>query len=117
MITKLSDRISKEDQDNMDLQIQINKIINARIKVYGKTSSTWVCSGCRFEMGSFVYNFDVHVPEICPQCLSGKMIEDESRREEPKTVNMIDGSREKNWEKGLSASEQAAVLLDQRDPY
>ena len=117
MITKLLDRISKEDQDNPELQYQINKIINARIKVYGKTSSSWVCSDCRFEMGSFIYNYDIHIHEICPQCMAGKMIEDVTRREEPKIVNMIDRSREKNWDKGLSAAEQASVLLGDKDPY
>lgn len=93
-----------------------NQIIVERMKVFGKAIGSWFCNKCKHQMDSFLYNFEHHISENCPKC-DGVMVEDETKREVQKTINMIDRSREKNWDKGLSPAQQASVLLGESDPY
>lgn len=92
-------------------------IINQRIKKYGKAISHWVCDKCSHDVCSFLYNWENHIPESCPNCNDGKLVEDISKRETQANFYFIDKSREKNWEQGLSPMQQASVLLDEADPY
>lgn len=104
------ERIDINSQENAELYKQ-------RKSHFGNSIGTWICDKCAHSINSFLHNFENHIPEDCPNCQTGKMIEDENKRFVQKTVNMIDRSREKNWEQGLNPMQQASVLLGETDPY
>lgn len=106
-------KLERIDKDSLEH----TKVCNERRKFFGNASGNWYCDKCKYLMNSFIYNFDYHIPETCPQCNEGKMIENESERSIPSVPNMIDKSREKNWEQGLTPMQQASVLLGESDPY
>lgn len=95
-----------------------NPDMNARIKKYGReTYSVWICNKCKYEMDSFLHNFEYHIPLNHEEC-GGEMIEDESRRESPQAPSLQDAGRERNWLKTASQEEQVRVLSsDDATPY
>ena len=73
---------------------------------------TFHCTKCDYkleEMNGWIEN----VPVVCPECKEGEIEEYSSG-----CVNFVDIARQKNWKKGLSVSEQANVIANQKlNPY
>ncbi len=98
--------MEREDKDKIN--------IDERIKKYGKVSSTWYCSAkCGHEINSFLFNFEYHVPEMCPQCNTGWMFEDESKRVQPFKMKIGGGKQEEDRRfNQLPLLKQAEILSD-----
>ena len=102
------------------MQREENPDSDERMKKHGKTIGTWVCDKetCKHQMDSFLYNFETHIPVICPKCNEGNMAEDESKRETQTPPQFKDAHRERNWLKNASQAEQVRVFSDDNEkPY
>ena len=85
-----------------------------------KTIGIWVCEmgDCKFEMKSFLYNSEYHIPKDCPNCVLGRMIEDESRREKQTPAAFTGGkAREEAWLKSAPPHRAAAALMGDDPEY
>ena len=97
-------------EDNFD--------VDERLKKFGRSSGYWYCNKCNYEMTSFLYNWEYHIPEKCPTCKEGDMVENEKKREAPTKPPAFKTDKEKRWLETSSITEQAEVLLDEnKNPY
>lgn len=105
------ERIDKDDKELFD------KVCSERVKYFGfNTGGYWYCSHCQNQMTSFLRSFEYHIPEVCPRCDVGSMIENESEREKPTGSAFIRGKKgEDAWLSKQPPHMQADILLG-RDP-
>lgn len=70
------------------------------------------CDSCGELVETLNGSWKADVPEKCPKCSQGSFKEIQA----PPT-RFFDRTREKNWDKGLSPTQQARVLSGEIDPY